>query len=195
LASLPRLGAPASRVLALAFSLSTLVLALAALGSFDCASTGYQFVERHGWIGALNSDYHLGLDGLSLLLVLLTGLLAPACMLASWRNIPDPRFFGLLFLLLQGAALGAFLALDFFHWFIFWELSLIPAYFLIKLWGGPRAAHAAYQLGVFLPLDFFHWFFFWGLSLTPAYFLIKLWGGPRFFNAAAPSEIYTIGGS
>jgi NADH-quinone oxidoreductase subunit M len=149
LASLPRLGAPASRVLALAFSLSTLVLALVSLGSFDCASTGYQFVEHHGWIGALNSNYHLGLDGLSLLLVLLTGLLAPACLLASWRHIPDPRFFGLLFLLLQGAALGVFLALDFFHWFIFWELSLIPAYFLIKLWGGPGAAHAAYQFVIY----------------------------------------------
>jgi NADH-quinone oxidoreductase subunit M len=149
LACLPRLGAPACRVLALAFSLSTLVLALASLGSFDCASTGYQFVERHAWIPSLSVHYHLGLDGLSLLLVLLTGLLSPACLLASWRQARDPRFFSLLFLLLQGAAIGVFLALDFFHWFIFWELSLIPSYFLIKLWGGPGAARAAYQFVIY----------------------------------------------
>ena len=145
----PRLGPQACRVLALASSLSTLVLALAALGSYDRTSTGYQYVERHAWIGALNVHYHLGLDGLSLVLVLLTGLLAPACLLASWRGVRDPRFFGLLFLLLQGAALGVFLALDFFHWFLFWELSLVPSYFLIKQWGGPGAAQAAYQFVIY----------------------------------------------
>ena len=149
LAALPRLGVRAARALALAFSLSTLVLALAALGSFDRASTGYQFVESRDWIASLNVHYHLGLDGLSLLLVLLTGLLAPASLLASWRDDRELRLFSLLLLLLQGAALGVFLALDFFHWFIFWELSLIPAYFLIKLWGGPGAAPAAYQFVIY----------------------------------------------
>jgi NADH-quinone oxidoreductase subunit M len=149
LAALPRLHATACRALAMAFSLSTLGLSFVALGSFERASTGYQFVERHGWISALNVHYHLGLDGLSLLLVLLTGLLAPASLLASWRQVRDPRSFGLLFLLMQGAALGVFLALDFFHWFIFGELSLVPAYFLIKLWGGPGAARAAYQFVIY----------------------------------------------
>jgi len=149
LASLPRLGAQACRGVALAFSLSTLGLAADALLSFDRASTGYQFVERHGWIGALNVHYHLGLDGMSMLLVILTGILSPACLLASWRSVREPRFFGLLFLILQGAALGVFLALDFFHWFIFWELSLIPAYFLIRLWGGAGAARAAYQFVIY----------------------------------------------
>jgi NADH-quinone oxidoreductase subunit M len=71
--------------------------------------------------------------------VLLTG--DPRRRRACWRPGAGtgPAFFGLLFLVLQGSALGVFLALDFFHWFIFWELSLIPAYFLIKLWGGPGA--------------------------------------------------------
>jgi NADH-quinone oxidoreductase subunit M len=149
LACLPRLRATACRVLALAFSLSTLALAAAVLVSFDPASTGYQFVEQHDWIAALDVHYHLGLDGLSLLLVLLTGLLAPAGLLASWREVRNPRFFGLLFLVLQGAALGVFLALDFFHWFIFWELSLVPAYFLIRLWGGPGATAAAYRFVIY----------------------------------------------
>jgi NADH-quinone oxidoreductase subunit M len=149
LACLPGLGRRALRILALGFSLSTLVLALASLGSFDRASTGYQFVERHAWIPSLGVHYHLGMDGLSLLLVLLTGLLAPAGLLASWRQERDARFFNLLYLLLQGAAVGVFLALDFFHWFIFWELSLIPAYFLIRLWGGPAASRAAYQFVIY----------------------------------------------
>ena len=149
LAGLPRLGATATRVVALLFSLSTLGLGLAVWGVFNPAAPGYQLVERHAWIAALHVDYYLGLDGMSLLLVLLTGLVAPAALLASWRLERAPRLFHLLFLLLQGSALGVFLALNFFPWFIFWELSLVPAYFLIKLWGGPGAARAAYQFVIY----------------------------------------------
>lgn len=149
LAVAPRLAPSASRAVALVFSLSTLALGLFAWTGFDPAAAGYHWEERHRWIAALNVHYHLGLDGLSLLLVLLTGLVAPAALLSSWRSARDPRLFGLLFLLLQGSALGVFLALDFFHWFVFWELSLVPAFFLIKLWGGPGATRAAYQFFVY----------------------------------------------
>ena len=142
-----------TRALTLLFSLSTLALSAVLLAGFNPASIAPQFVERSTWISALNVHYHLGLDGLSLLLVLLTGLLTPAALLASWRTLSDsgasPRLFGALFLLLQGTALGVFLALDFFHWFLFWELSLVPAFFLIKLWGGPGATRAAYQFVVY----------------------------------------------
>ena len=148
LALTPRLTPKVSRVLALLFSLSTLVFIAIAWASFDPAA-GYQFVEQHSWIGALNVSYHLGLDGMSLILVLLTGLIAPTALLASWKIDRDPRLFSLLFLFLQGAALGVFLALNFFPWFIFWELSLVPAFFLIKLWGGPGASRAAYQFVVY----------------------------------------------
>ena len=138
-----------TRALTLAFSFSTLALGLVALALFEPAAAGFQFVERQAWIGALNVHYHLGLDGMSLLLVLLTGLIAPAGLLASWAEPRHPRVFGLLFLLLQGSALGVFLALDFFHWFLFWELSLVPAFFLIKLWGGEGAGRAAYQFVIY----------------------------------------------
>lgn len=138
-----------SRAIALVFSLAPLALGLLALGSFDPARTAPQFVERHTWISALNVHYHLGLDGLSLVLVLLTGIVTPAALLASWRVERGVRMFGALFLLLEGAALGVFLALDFFHWFLFWELSLVPAFFLIKLWGGPGASRAAYQFVIY----------------------------------------------
>lgn len=148
LALLPRLGDRGSRWFALGFSLTTLVLGLVAALRFD-PHGGLQFVERYEWIASLNVTYHLGLDGMSLLLVLLTGLIGPMALLASWRESRDVRLLHLLFLLLQGAALGVFLALDFFPWFVFWELSLVPAFFLIKLWGGPGAGRAAYQFVIY----------------------------------------------
>jgi len=148
LALSPRIRPFSSRLVALGFSLSTLVLGLVAALHFD-PHGGMQFTERHAWIPALHVSYHLGLDGMSLLLVLLTGLVGPAALLASWREARDVRLLGLLFLLLQGAALGVFLALDFFPWFVFWELSLVPAFFLIKLWGGPGASRAAYQFVIY----------------------------------------------
>ncbi len=144
-----------SRTLTLIFSISPLALGIVALNAFNPARTGPQFVEYHPWIGALNVNYHLGLDGLSLVLVLLTGIITPVALLASWRVEQSTRLFGVLFLLIEGAALGVFLALDFFHWFLFWELSLVPAFFLIKLWGGSTgrgnaaASRAAYQFVIY----------------------------------------------
>jgi NADH-quinone oxidoreductase subunit M len=149
LALLRNANAATSRAFSLAFSFAPLALGLVAVAGFDPARTAPQFVEHHAWISALNVHYHLGLDGLSLVLVLLTGLVTPAALLASWRVKHSPRAFGALFLLLQGAALGVFLAQDFFHWFLFWELSLVPAFFLIKLWGGPGATRAAYQFVIY----------------------------------------------
>lgn len=149
LAVLRQVNARTARVVAFAFSLSTLVLAAGLLAGFDPSRTGPQFIERHPWISALNVHYYLGLDGLSLVLVLLTGIVTPVALLASWRIERSARLFGALFLALQGAALGVFLALDFFHWFVFWELSLVPAFFLIKLWGGPASTRAAYQFVVY----------------------------------------------
>lgn len=144
-----KLSARAGRALPVVFSLSTLVLGAVALTRFDPAVTGLQWVEKQPWIAALNVHYHVGLDGLSLVLVLLTGLLAPLALLGTTRAVRCPAVHGALFLLLQGSALGVFLTLDFFPWFIFWELSLVPAFFLIKLWGGPGASRAAYQFVIY----------------------------------------------
>jgi len=149
LAFLPALSRKTARGFALLVSLSTLGIAVRLLTGFEPHVSGFQFEEHHAWINSLQVHYRLGLDGMSLLLVLLTGLVAPVCLLASWREEKSPRLFNALFLVLQGAALGTFLALDFFHWFFFWELSLVPAFFLIKLWGGPRAGRAAYQFVIY----------------------------------------------
>lgn len=148
LALLPKLPAGPTRLVALFVSLSTLGLGTTVLSGFDPAA-GLQFVEKHAWISALGVNYHLGIDGLSLVLVLLTGVIAPVALFGTIRLAKQPSLYAALFLFLQGAALGVFLALDFFPWFIFWELSLVPAFFLIKLWGGPGATRAAYQFVIY----------------------------------------------
>lgn len=144
-ALLPRGAERTQRRATLLFSLSTLLWAAPLLAHFHPAAPGLQEVENVAWIPSLHIRYHVGLDGLSLVLVLLAGVVAPAALLASSGPLPHRRLFGSLFLLLQGTALGAFLTVDFFAWFLFWELSLVPAYFLLRLWGGAGAARAAYQ--------------------------------------------------
>lgn len=143
------LPAGPARAVALFFSLSTLALGTTVLVGFDPAVTGLQFTEKQPWISALNVNYHLGIDGLSLVLVLLAGVLSPVALYGTARQARCPAIYSALFLLLQGSALGVFLALDFFPWFIFWELSLVPAFFLMKLWGGPGASRAAYQFVIY----------------------------------------------
>ena len=110
---------------------------------FNPASSGLQFEEVHGWIPVLGVQYHVGIDGLSLLMLLLSAIVVPMAMAASWQ-IQDrvPLYFSLI-LMLEAGLFGTFTALNFFHWFLFWELSLIPAFFLIRLWGGSQRAPAA----------------------------------------------------
>ncbi len=139
----------AARALVLLFSLSTIALGACAVAHFDPAAAGMQLSEKHAWISALNVNYHVGLDGLSLVLVLLTGIVSPVALYGTLRHTRSPADHGALFLVLQGSALGVFLALDFFPWFVFWELSLVPAFFLMKMWGGPGAGRAAYQFVIY----------------------------------------------
>jgi len=139
-----------ARGLALAISLIGLVLAVLLWAGFDATSGTLQFDERLAWIPSLNVEYFLGVDGLGLLMVLLTALVVPMALAASWRRVNDrvPLYHALV-LFLQGGLFGTFTALNFFHWFLFWELSLIPAFFLIKLWGGPRRSEAAVQFFIY----------------------------------------------
>lgn len=137
------------RWLALIFSFVALVLTLLLWCRFDSASGALQFQQTAPWISALGVEYHVGIDGLGLLMLLLTSIVVPIGILAS-RQIQKraPLYFSLV-LLLQACLFGTFTALNFFHWFIFWELSLIPAFFLIKLWGGSRSTSAATQFLVY----------------------------------------------
>jgi NADH-quinone oxidoreductase subunit M len=134
-----------ARGLALAFAFLALAITLFLWHRFNPASGGLQFEEVHAWIPVLGVQYHVGIDGLGLLMLLLSAIVVPMAMAASWQiHERIPLYFSLI-LMLEAGLFGTFTALNFFHWFLFWELSLIPAFFLIRLWGGSQRATAATQ--------------------------------------------------
>jgi len=126
------------RRVALASTLINLGLALFLWSGFDFTNQGMQFVERMQWMPTFNIQYAVGVDGISILLVLLTALLCPLCVLCSWTAITTRvRAFMMLILLVEGAMIVVFTALDLFLFFMLWEITMIPMYFMIILWGGP----------------------------------------------------------
>jgi NADH-quinone oxidoreductase subunit M len=148
-AALPSRNRLLARRFAFGFSLLALIQSCVLWANFDSKSGEIQFVERHDWIPSLGADYYVGIDGLGLLMVLLSALVVPFALLASKSIQENTKAYVSLFLFLQTGLFGAFTALNFFHWFIFWELSLVPAYFLIKLWGGPKRVQAATQFFIY----------------------------------------------
>ncbi|HKX62116.1 MAG TPA: NADH-quinone oxidoreductase subunit M [Verrucomicrobiae bacterium] len=138
-----------ARGLGLAFMLAALGLCVGLWVNFDVSSGLPQFVERRDWIPSVHVQYHLGVDGLGLLMVMLAALILPFALLASGDVGDNTRSYVSLMLFLEAGLFGSFTALNFIHWFLFWELSLIPAYFLIKLWGGPGRSGAANQFFVY----------------------------------------------
>jgi NADH-quinone oxidoreductase subunit M len=148
-AGVPRERAALARGLGLLFSGLALVWAVGAAVRFDVSAAGLQLVERHEWIPSLGVDYFVGVDGLGLLMVLLAALLVPFAQWVAWDWKDRAPLFQALVLGLQAGLFGAFTALNFFHWFLFWELSLVPAFFLIKFWGGPGRSAAATQFFVY----------------------------------------------
>ncbi len=149
--ALPRRNA---RWTALLSALLSLFLAHVLWHHFNSASGLIQFEELHPWIPALHADYHVGIDGLGLLMLLLTAIVTPIGIFASWHigaQHPDKnqKLYFALILLLQTCLFGTFTALNFIPWFLYWELGLIPAFFLIFLYGGPKARLAATQFLVY----------------------------------------------
>ena len=122
------------------FTAPPLVLAGWLYGHFDIANPGFQFVDKVPWIPAYNVQYFVGVDGISISMVLLTALLSFLCIFASWGIEKGVKGYFALFLLLETGMMGVFVALDFFLFYIYWELMLLPMYFLIGIWGGPRRA-------------------------------------------------------
>ncbi len=143
---IPRENKDALRWTALITTLITFVLSLWVLGMFNASDPDLQLVARYNWItvAGWNIQYFLGLDGLSILLVLLTGLLTPISILSTWTAVEERvKDFMIFFLLLEIGMMGVFLAQDLFLFYIFWEFTLVPMYFLIGIWGGPRRIYAA----------------------------------------------------
>jgi len=137
------------RGLSLFFSLIGLTGALCLWTHFNGTSGELQFQEKFPWAPHLGVDYFLGLDGLGLLMVMLTAMVTPLAILVSWSMNDRAHIYHALILWLQAGLFGTFTALNFFHWFMFWELGLIPAFFLIKLWGGPKRGPAATQFFIY----------------------------------------------
>ena len=131
-------------MIALAASLVTLGLSICiAYAYYGAGLDGVQFETACQWIGAINADYRVGVDGLSLPLVLLTTALSVLVVLASWPIEKATNGFMALYLFLLTGMLGVFLSLDMFLFYVFFEISLLPMYFLIGVWGGPRKEYAA----------------------------------------------------
>ncbi len=133
---------------AIGVSLIPLVLALAAWAQFSLFQTPFQYVENQPWIKSLGIRYHLGLDGLSLPFLLLSTLLFCVAALASHEKQRVKAYF-ILLLLMESGVNGLFVAVDYFLFFLFWEMELIPMFFLIALWGGPRRLAAAWRFLLF----------------------------------------------
>ncbi len=139
---IPKSSEVSMRTVALIFSGASLVLSGVATTTFKLGG-GMQLQEMAHWIPSIGINYQLGVDGLSLPLLVLTGVLSVLSVVYSWRVDVRVKEYLFLFLLLQTGMLGVFAALDFFLFYIFWELTLVPMYFLIAIWGGPRKEYAA----------------------------------------------------
>jgi NADH-quinone oxidoreductase subunit M len=137
-------SAPFARKIALIVSLLVFAETLLLWSRFNPASADFQFVERHGWITAFGITYFVGVDGISLLLLVLTGFLTPLALLSSWESVhKKTRAFCVFVLLLESAMMGVFVSLDLFLFYVFWDAMLVPMYFLIGIWGYERRVYAS----------------------------------------------------
>ncbi len=142
---LPKNNLKAIRWTALGLSLVPLFLTIYLWTQFQSGIPGFQFEEKYSWYAAINSSFHVGVDGLSLTMVLLTTLLSPVALLASFNITDRLKAYMFLFLLLETGMLGVFLSLDLLIFFLFWEIGLVPMYFLINQWGSEKGERVIWK--------------------------------------------------
>jgi NADH-quinone oxidoreductase subunit M len=131
-------------------SLAVFIISLIGYFQFDRSESGFQFLDKVVWIKSLNVSYFVGVDGISLLLVLLTTFLTPLTLLSSWKSINKKvKEFTFFMLILEVGMIGVFVSLDMFLFYVFWEAMLIPMYFIIGIWGGKRRIYAAVKFFIF----------------------------------------------
>jgi NADH-quinone oxidoreductase subunit M len=165
------------KLVGLAVSLATFALSTRLVSLFSDIAA-YQFEERYAWIPAWGISYHVGVDGLSLWLVILTTFLTPLCLLGSWSSIETRvREFVVFMLLLEAGMIGVFVALDLFLFYVFWEAMLIPMYFLIGIWGHERRIYAA--------VKFFLYTFAGSVLMLVAFLVLYKASGVRSFDIPA----------
>ena len=133
-----------ARLWTLAITSLEAIFSIPLLIGFDPGTAKYQFAEAYSWVPQWNINYILGVDGISILLVLLSTFIMPFCVLASWKYIKTRvTQFMFCLLIMQVSMVGLFVALDFILFWVFWEFMLIPMYLLIAVWGGPRKEYAS----------------------------------------------------
>ncbi|MBV9081421.1 MAG: NADH-quinone oxidoreductase subunit M, partial [Acidobacteriaceae bacterium] len=172
-----------TRWLATGFAAVTLAVAIALVAGFHPAQAQFQFVERAPWIPSIGAQYLIGIDGISLLFVLLTTLISFIAILASWNSVEErTKLYYSMLLLLETGVIGVFVSLDLFLFYLFWDVVLIPMYFIIGIYGGPRRSYAAIKFflytllgSVFLLLGFLGLYFHYGQTTgTYTFELAKL---------------------
>ena len=162
-----------TKPLAVVFTALPVVFAGYLFAAFDRLNPGIQFVEHFIWIERFNIYYYMGTDGISVTMLLLTTLLSFLCVIASWKIEKARKGYFFLFLLLETGMMGVFCALDLVLFYVFWEVMLLPMYFLIGIWGGPRKEYAAIKFflytllgSVFMLLGFLALYFYSGAPHT-----------------------------
>ncbi|HIE25060.1 MAG TPA: NADH-quinone oxidoreductase subunit M [Anaerolineales bacterium] len=172
------------RWVALLTSLVTFGISLVLLGKFDASNPNLQMVTNLSWIqvAGWNISYYMGVDGLSILLILLTTFLTPIALLSTWSAIEErEKDFNIFFLMLEVGMLGVFMAQDLFLFYVFWEFTLVPMYFLIGIWGGPQRIYASIK------------FFLYTMAGSLLMLLAILWLGINQGTFAVP-DLIAMGG-
>jgi len=170
----------AAKFFGLGVTIVTFLISLIAWGRIDFSTHTYQLVETLDWAPSVGISYILGVDGISYPLVLLTTLISPLAMAASWHISDRTNIHFALLLIIESALLGVFLALDLFLFFVFWEIVLVPMYFLIGIWGGPRREYAS--------IKFFIYTHFAGLFVLLAIIALYFNVEPNTFNMATLAQ-------
>jgi len=183
---IPRSREGLIRVFTLLISVITFIISLPLFTQFDKSTHIMQFVERRQWIPAWNINYSLGLDGISILFVLLSTLVIILCVLISWNAIKTKtKEFYIALLIVEGAMIGVFCALDFFLFYIFWEAMLIPMYLLIGVWGGPNRVYAA--------VKFFLYTLVGSVLMLVGIIVLYLYSGKTFDIIELSNRVYPYG--
>ncbi len=172
----------AYKTTALVTTIFTFALSIYLVTQFQTGTAEFQFVEKASWISSLGISYHVGVDGISMVLILLTTLLSVLAILGSWNSIKDRGLaFFISLLVLETGMIGVFVSLDLFLFYVFWEVQLIPMYFIIGLWGGARRVYAA--------IKFFLFTFAGSVLMLVAILAVVWWysknGGPLTFDILA----------
>ena len=149
IAFLPGISSVAIKRYAALFTFLSFALSLVMFGLFDRGAEGFQFVEKISWIPQIGISYHLGVDGISMPMVILTTMLGFLAVFVSWKISLRPREYFAWLLILESSILGVFCSLDLLLFFLFWEIEVVPMYFLISIWGGGRREYSAIKYVIY----------------------------------------------